>query len=856
MDPTATQLQLGCCFVDLLTGQVRDGERSDRLSANELACLTYLARHSGQAVSRDELLEKVWHYDAQVISRTVDATVRRLRKKVESKPSTPVHLLTVHGAGYRLDGVSAPRPATDVWPDPKLQGRAELLDRLRATKARLLTLTGPPGIGKSQLAAALAHHHSGTVLWADLGQSGPGLPDFPSAFGLRGRLPEAFLAMNDPLVVLDDIESQIDALSPVLDAWLAAAPNLSIVCTSRRPLGHRREHAIPIDGLAPSDATVLLGGADADYLALAQALEHNPLALTLANEPCQLLGPRAVLERLQTQRDAFGSGQRALDSAIETSWRLLSPGQQRLLTLASFPPGGLPLQVLERWAGPDTLANVQGLLRHALVRTRRSRTESRIEVPFPVGPFARRFSTPADAAGLQEHLAWWASEQQAQFNGPPGEDARATLRSNAPSLLYAASTPGVRAELCLAHWAVAVIDSMLPQLVLRTLQKHLANRQPQTPELALQLARVHWAQQQFEASRRYAQLGLNLAPQAALRLSLLDALASAESELGEHEAAARADAEADALKVPPEQTLGWDVNRGRRMSIMGAPKTIEMLESVWARAHALGAIRVAAGAASCLAQAYTWAGDLERSEAVLQEALALCKPVGEWSQRGTLLQLASIIAVDRGRVAEAEDFLNQAATTWRALGWPARLDRMYLVEAKIAFLRSDFQGAISILSRGIVTANLMAHRSRGAHAYKGMIRSHQGQYEAGLNDLNQVDLRASPVLVSLKHSIRLLTLLRLGHLDAARQERAMAPKMKMDALIRYQALAHAGLAFYLGDEAAGEHIERSRGVHPPSMEFQVLWGHLDWVTSQVSQRNTQTTGTPHARASLGDRTER
>ena len=163
MNPLPTQVQLTGCTVDLLSGRVQGLESVDALSAKELACFNYLAERAGQAVSRDELLEKVWHYDAQVISRTVDATVRRLRKKLEVKPSDPVHLLTVHGAGYRLEGIKPVLPRATTTPAPALLGREELLATLRASKARLLTLTGPPGVGKSQLARALAHHHQGTL---------------------------------------------------------------------------------------------------------------------------------------------------------------------------------------------------------------------------------------------------------------------------------------------------------------------------------------------------------------------------------------------------------------------------------------------------------------------------------------------------------------------------------------------------------------------------------------------------------------------------------------------------------------------------------------------------------------------
>ena len=61
-----------------------------------------LARHQGEVVSRIDLLEEVWGYDSDVMSRTVDTHVRQLRAKLEQDPAAPAHLLTIRKAGYRL----------------------------------------------------------------------------------------------------------------------------------------------------------------------------------------------------------------------------------------------------------------------------------------------------------------------------------------------------------------------------------------------------------------------------------------------------------------------------------------------------------------------------------------------------------------------------------------------------------------------------------------------------------------------------------------------------------------------------------------------------------------------------------
>ncbi len=72
------------------------------LSFYEVELLKLLAEHAGQPVSRDEILEKIWGMDAAPTNRTVDNFIVKLRKKVESSPDRPAHILTVYGFGYKL----------------------------------------------------------------------------------------------------------------------------------------------------------------------------------------------------------------------------------------------------------------------------------------------------------------------------------------------------------------------------------------------------------------------------------------------------------------------------------------------------------------------------------------------------------------------------------------------------------------------------------------------------------------------------------------------------------------------------------------------------------------------------------
>ncbi len=97
----AAQLRLGPLLIDLAGRSVtRDGE-DIALTRTEFDLLADLARHPGQVLARDTLLDRIWGYDYLGDSRLVDVAVGRLRAKVEADPASPELILTVRGAGYK-----------------------------------------------------------------------------------------------------------------------------------------------------------------------------------------------------------------------------------------------------------------------------------------------------------------------------------------------------------------------------------------------------------------------------------------------------------------------------------------------------------------------------------------------------------------------------------------------------------------------------------------------------------------------------------------------------------------------------------------------------------------------------------
>jgi len=100
--PTADGFRFGDVAVDFRRAEVtKSGQRVD-LSAREFKLLRYFVEHHGATISRDELLNEVWGYNAMPSTRTVDVHIAWLRQKLETNPKYPEHLLTVHGLGYKF----------------------------------------------------------------------------------------------------------------------------------------------------------------------------------------------------------------------------------------------------------------------------------------------------------------------------------------------------------------------------------------------------------------------------------------------------------------------------------------------------------------------------------------------------------------------------------------------------------------------------------------------------------------------------------------------------------------------------------------------------------------------------------
>ena len=302
---------------------------------------------------------------------------------------------------------AVPSPAGARGPRPLPVSTTSLLGRERAVdevagllgrpEVRLVTLTGPGGVGKTRLAVAVGERlrdrfgagtafvpldsvtDSGQVLaaigraaGADLAGAGAPLEALAETFGDGAWL-----------LVLDNLE-QVVQVAPDLGELLARCPGVAILATSRTVLGLRAEREYPVPPLAlpadPGTASVaevaaspavalfvdraravrpgfaLTEGNAAAVAEICRRLEGVPLAIELAAARTRLLDPPALLDRLAASLDALGTGavdlperQRTLRATVEWSVGLLADAERSLLEVTAVFTDGWTIPAPPRW---------------------------------------------------------------------------------------------------------------------------------------------------------------------------------------------------------------------------------------------------------------------------------------------------------------------------------------------------------------------------------------------------------------------------------------------------------------------------------------------------------------------------
>lgn len=322
---------------------------------------------------------------------------------------------TLEGKGEAVVAIRAAMPE----PSGPILGRhrelAELTELVR--EHRVVTLTGPGGVGKTRLVTELAHalapefpDGAAFVGFADVTDASELLPALGAALDVKEAEERsvldgiaALLGERKVLLVLDNLEQIVGAAADVAEL-ARRSPGLRIVVTSRIPLRIAAEHLYPVDPLPAEDAAALFAARaaavspdfriaeHADAVAeICRRLDGLPLALELAAARLRLLGPEGLRDRLDRTLELLTTGardshdrQRTLRATIDWSYSLLDVSQQRVFRRLAVFAGGCALPDAEAVAGAETLDELESLVDAALVQA-----NGRLRMLQTIADFAR-----------------------------------------------------------------------------------------------------------------------------------------------------------------------------------------------------------------------------------------------------------------------------------------------------------------------------------------------------------------------------------------------------------------------------------------------------------------------------------
>ncbi len=317
---------------------------------------------------------------------TLDLLTRAMHLEAEPRAAL---FAAARPALPREDARAAPLQVLP-FPPTALLGReqevTQALGLLRERGVRLLTVTGPGGVGKTRLALEIAHDlrtgFADGLAWIDLSAlRDPALvpQTVAQALGLREQADHpfseqvrAFLQDKQYLLLLDNFEHLLEAADFVANL-LVHCPRLQILLTSRTPLHLRAEQQLVLTPLTPAASVALfreraqrlqpnLAAAESSVAAICDQVDRLPLAIELAAAHVRVLSLPLLLERLSDRLRFLRGGardlperQRTMHEAIAWSYHLLASTHQRWFRALSIFMGGCTLAAAESICGGEEL---------------------------------------------------------------------------------------------------------------------------------------------------------------------------------------------------------------------------------------------------------------------------------------------------------------------------------------------------------------------------------------------------------------------------------------------------------------------------------------------------------------------
>ncbi|MGC4047464.1 MAG: tetratricopeptide repeat protein [Armatimonas sp.] len=645
---------------------------------------------------------------------------------------------------------SAPQPidALPAYPTRFFGREAEKARLLTLLgEARLVTLVGLGGLGKTRLALEALRQHSETVFvpLAERSDADAIIPAIRSAL----RLPPApeeqeslihALRQRQTTLLLDNLEHLGDGAAGVLYSLLGQVESLRIVATSRRALSLPGESLLPLTPLPLESAMALftdraravlpdfhVNSRNAEALeSLCRRLDGIPLAVELAASRARVLTPGQWLQRLESGLDAVAATsrmgvperQRTLLATLRWSYDLLSPETQGFFAQLSVFRGGASLEAIEAvTSDPLALDRLAELTDHSLLTSTLIEGERlRFTLLETIREFAKSVF-PTDSPARQQHAAYFAKESEVyapRLRSQGGEAARhwfeeeqENLRTaleqygqtDPPGLLRLATSVGRWWESSSAWneastWLERALggcpndtsDTREARSIAWTILGNIAHNQGRFDLAEERLTRALHLCEAMGDDQRAAKVYNNLSLIASLRQDLPTAISLTEKAIAMHR---RVGAELDAA-----------ITQINLATLHGGAGDWEIAERLFAESAVVlerhenkSALAIAwANLGACAAQR----GALDESEDLLRRSLALKEAQGDkFGQAWSLDNLAEVLLA-RNQFSEALTALQSALTLTQELGaW--RLLPFVLLHLAQAFQTTEPERAASFL---------------------------------------------------------------------------------------------------------------------------------------------------------------
>lgn len=402
-----------------------EGNRVVRLGGKAIEILIALVERAGELVSKSELISIAWP-DTFVVEANLTVQVAALRRALGEDETANQYIVNSPGRGYRfvapikvLEKVSE---GLDESADPgannlpaqltRLVGRTEALQSIKRTLAdgRLLSIVGPPGVGKTSTALRVAEtmltEFRDGVWLVDLGSItnaslipsalASALPvDVRSSDVLSGIV--AALRYRNLLLLFDNCEHLIDGAAAAISALLRGGDRIKVLTTSREPLRIEGEQVYRLPPLnvppatanfGPQDAMAYpavqlfveraaaieshfeLDDANAAYAAqICRGLDGNPLAIELAAARVDAFGVKGLACRIENRMNLLteahrgtSARHRTIAAAIDWSYQLLSERERQVLRCLGIFAGSFTLDAALNVLQADDGADIASIL--------------------------------------------------------------------------------------------------------------------------------------------------------------------------------------------------------------------------------------------------------------------------------------------------------------------------------------------------------------------------------------------------------------------------------------------------------------------------------------------------------------